>query len=103
MLWISGRRLTTGATPLVQRVVVRVLGFHHLCVGKSSWNIHVGNELGDMHHQYMCLLRFLYTENFHYLPEGALEVCHYHRVHKVKREPKYTLINFMEAAQAIAT
>ncbi len=52
-----------------------------------------------MHHQYVCLWCFIYTENFNYFPQGALKVCHYHSLPRVKREPKYTLIDFMEAAQ----
>ncbi len=31
-------------------------------------------------------------QNFHYFLEGALEVCPYLHVPRVKREPKYTLI-----------
>ncbi len=44
--------------------------------GKPKWKIRVGNKLTDMHQLYMGLWRFLYNENFHYFPEGALEVCH---------------------------
>ncbi len=87
--------------PLVQLVVARVLRFHHLFAGKSKWKIHGGNELRDMHHQYVCLWCFIYTENFHYFPEGALEVYHYHSVPRVKHEAKYTLINFMKAAKTM--
>ncbi len=54
-----------------------------------------------MHHLYMGLWRFLYNENFPYFLEGALEVCPYLHVPRVKREPKYTLIEFVEAAKAI--
>ncbi len=75
MLRIGGRRHATGAIPMVQRVVKRVLSFHRLFAGKSKWKIHVGNKLRDMHHLYMGLWRFLYNENFHYFPRGALEVC----------------------------
>ncbi len=34
MLWIGGRSHATGAIPAVQRVVERVLLFHHLFAGK---------------------------------------------------------------------
>ncbi len=54
-----------------------------------------------MHHLYMGLRRFLYNENFHYYPEGALQMCPYLHVPRVKREPKYTLIEFVEAAKAM--
>ncbi len=37
----------------------------------------------------MGLWRFLFNENFHYFPEGALEVCPYLHVPRVKRESKY--------------
>ncbi len=47
----------------------------------------------------MGLRRFLYNENFHYFPEGALEMCPYLHVPRVK--PKYTLIEFVEAAKAM--
>ncbi len=73
MLRIGGRSYTTGTISVVQRVVARVMRFHHLFAGKSKWEIHVGNELRDMHHQYMDLWCFLYNENFHYFPEGALK------------------------------
>ncbi len=43
----------------------------------------------------------LCNENFHYFPEGALEVSHYFRVPKAKREPKYTLIDLVEAAKTM--
>ncbi len=58
-------------------------------------------NLTDMHHQHMGRWRFHYNESFHYFPKAALEVWHYLRVHRVKREPKYTLINFVEAAKAL--
>ncbi len=45
------------------------------------------------------LERFLYIESFHDFPEGALEVCQYHRLPRVKSEPKYTLIDFVEAME----
>ncbi len=45
--------------------------------------------------------RFHYNESFHYFPEDALEVWHYLHVPRVKREPKYTLIDFVEAAKAL--
>ncbi len=54
-----------------------------------------------MHHLYMGVWHFLYNENFHYFPEGALEVCPYPHVPRVKREAKYTLIDFVEAAKAM--
>ncbi len=54
-----------------------------------------------MHHLYLALGRFLYNANFHYFPEGALEVCPYLHVSRVKREPTYTLIDFVEAAKAM--
>ncbi len=101
MLRIGGRRYATGVITVVQRVVDRVLSFHHLFDGKSKWKIRVGNELRDMHHLYMGLKRFLYKESFHYFPEGALEVCPYLHVPRVKREPKYTLINFSETTKAM--
>ncbi len=56
------------------------------------------------------LLVFLYTnwfnhwissENFHYFPEGALGVCPYLHMPRAKREPKYTLFEFVEAAKAM--
>ncbi len=68
---------------------------------KSKWKIRVGNQLKDMHHLYMGLWRFLYTENLYYFPDGALEVCPYLHVPRVKREPKYTLIEFVEAAKTM--
>ncbi len=74
----------------VQRVVAQVLRFHHLFVGKSKWEIHVGSDLRDMRHLFMGLWCFLCNENFHYCPEGALEEW---------REPKYTVIDFVEAAK----
>ncbi len=49
----------------------------------------------------MGLWRFLYNESFHYFPEGELEVCSYLHVARVKREPKYTLVEFVEAAKAM--
>ncbi len=101
MLRIGGRSYTTGAITVVQRIVERVLSFHLLFAGKSKCKIRVGNELRDMHHLYMGLKRFLYKESFHYFPEGALEVCPYLRVPRVKREPKYALIEFVEAAKAM--
>ncbi len=82
---IGGRRNATGAIPVVQRAVERVLSFHHLFAGKSKWTIRVGNELRDMHHLYMGLWRFYYIENFHYFPEGALEACPYLHVSRAKR------------------
>ncbi len=60
--------------PVVQRVIERVLSFHHLLAGKSKWKIRVGNELRDMHHLYMDLWRFLYSENLFNLPGGALGI-----------------------------
>ncbi len=45
MLRIGERSHATGATPVVQRVVERVLRFHHLFAGTSKWKIHVSNEL----------------------------------------------------------
>ncbi len=41
---MGGRRQATGAIPVVQHVVERVLRFHHLFAGKSKWEIRVGNE-----------------------------------------------------------
>ncbi len=76
------------------------LRFHHLFAGKPKWEIRVGNELRDMHHLLMGLVHFLHNENFHYF-EGALEVCHYLHVPRVKREPKYILIDFAVAATAM--
>ncbi len=98
MLRIGGRSHATGSLPVVQRVVERVLRFHHVFAGKSKWEI---CDLRDLPHLYMGVWRFLYNENFHYFPEGALEVCHYLHLSRVKREPKYTLIDFVEAATAI--
>ncbi len=63
--------------------------------------IRVGNELRDMHYLYMGLWRFLYNENFHYFPEGALEVCPYLHVPRVKHEPKHTLIELVEATKTM--
>ncbi len=48
----------------------------------------------------MGLWRFLYNENLHYFPEGALEVCLYSHVPRVKRESNCTIINFVEAARS---
>ncbi len=79
MLRIGGRSHATGAIPVVQRVVERVLSFHHVFAGKPKWKIRVGNELRDMHQLHMGVWRFLYNENFHYFPEGTLEVCHRYR------------------------
>ncbi len=101
MLRAGGRSHAIDAIPVVQRFVERALSFHHLFTGKSKWTIRVGNELGDMHHLYMGLWRILYNENFHYFPEGALEVCFYLHMPRVKREPKYTLIECVEAAKAM--
>ncbi len=75
MLRIGGRSHASGAIPVVQRVVEQVFSFHHLFAGKPKWKIRVGNKLRDMHQLYLGLWRFLYNENFHYFPEGALEVC----------------------------
>ncbi len=101
MLRIGGKSHATGAISVVQRVVERVLSIHHLFAGKSKWNIRFGNELMCMYYLYMSLWRFLYNENFYYFPEGALEVFLYLPVPRVKREPKYTLIEFVEAAKAM--
>ncbi len=79
MLRIGGRSHATDAIPVVQRVVERVLSFPHLFDGKSKWKIPVGSKLRDMHQLYMGLWRFLNNKNFHYFPEGALEVCHRYR------------------------
>ncbi len=49
----------TGAMPVVQRIVDRVLSFHHLFACKSKWKICVGNELRDMRHLYMGVWAFL--------------------------------------------
>ncbi len=54
-----------------------------------------------MHQLYTGLWRFLYNESFHFFPEGTLEVCPYLYVPIVKREPKYALIEFVEAAKAM--
>ncbi len=67
-MWISGRSHATGT---IQHVVERVLSYHQLFAGKSKWKIRAGSKLRDMHQLYMGLWRFLYNENFHYLPEGA--------------------------------
>ncbi len=77
---IGGRSLATCVIPVVQRIVARVLHFHHLTTGKSKCEIHVGNELRDMRHLYMALWCFLCNENFQYFPEGPLVVWHYLRV-----------------------
>ncbi len=98
MLRIGGRSHATGVIPVVQHVVERVLGFHQLFAGEYKWKICVGNERMDMHHLYMDLWRFLLNRNVYYFPEGALEVCH---VPRFKREPKYTVIEIMEAAKAM--
>ncbi len=79
MLRIGGRSHATDAIPVVQRVVERVLSSHHLFAGKPKWKIRLGNRLRDMHQLYLGLWRFLYNENFHYITEGALEVCHRYR------------------------
>ncbi len=51
--WIAGGRShATGARPVVQCVVERLLRFHHLFAGKFKWEICVGNELSDINHQY---------------------------------------------------
>ncbi len=88
MLRKGGRSHATGAIPVVQRVVERVLSFHHLFAGKFKCKMRVGNELRDMHHMYMGIWRFLYNKIFHYFPEGALEVCLYLHLPRIKREPK---------------
>ncbi len=54
-----------------------------------------------MHHLFMGLWHFLNIENFHYFPEGAVDVCPYIHVPRVKHEPKYTLIEFVDAARAM--
>ncbi len=87
MLRIGGGSHATGVIPVVQRIVGRVLSFQHMFAGKSKWKICVGNEQRDMH--------------FYYFPEGALEVCPYLHVPRVKREPKYALTEFVEAAKAM--
>ncbi len=76
MLRIGERSHATGAISVIQRVVERVLSFRYLFTGKSKWKIRVVNDLKDMHQLCMGLWRFLYNENFHYFPEGALDVCH---------------------------
>ncbi len=86
---------------MAQRIVARVFSLQHLFAGKYKWELHVGNELRDMRHLYMGLWYFLYKENFHYFPEGALEVLQYRRVVRAKREPKYPLFDFVEAAKAM--
>ncbi len=101
MLRIGGRSHATGAMPVLQRVVEPVLSFQHLFAGKPKWKIRIGNELSDMHHLYTGLWRFLYNENFHFFPEGAPEVCPCLHVPRIKREAKYTLIEFVEAAKAL--
>ncbi len=95
MLWIGGRSHATGAIPVVQRVVERVLSFHHLFVGKSKWKIRVGNELRDTHHRYMGLWRFLCNENLYYFLERALEVCPYRHVPRVKRGGSKAMENWV--------
>ncbi len=77
MLRKGGTSHATGAIPVAQRVVERGLSFHSLFAGKPKWKIRVGNELRDMHHLYMGFWPFRYNENFHYFPEGALDVCVY--------------------------
>ncbi len=101
-MWrIGGRSHAACAIPLVQRVVERVLCFHHLFAGKFKWAIRVDNELRDMRYLYMGRWRFLNNKNFLYFPEGTLQVCHYLNAPRVKHEPKYTLIAFVEAAKAM--
>ncbi len=63
--------------------------------------MHVDNELRDRRHLYMGLWRFHGNENSHYFLEGALEVCPYLYVPRAKRESKYALIDFVEAAKAM--
>ncbi len=82
-------------------VLERVLRFHYLFDGKSKWVICVGSELREMHYLYMCLWHFLHHENSHYFPGAAMKVCHYLHVHRIKLEPKYTIIDFGEAAKAM--
>ncbi len=48
MLRMGGRSLATGAISVIQRVVERVLSFHHLFTGKCEWKIRVVNELKDI-------------------------------------------------------
>ncbi len=62
MLRIGGRRHATGAIPVVQRVVERVLSFHHLFAGKPKWKIRVGNKLRDMYQLYMAFGVFFTTK-----------------------------------------
>ncbi len=100
MLQIGGISHASGAISVVQRVVERVLSFHDLFGGKYKWKIRVGNELRGMYHLYVSLWRFLY-ENFYHFPEGALEACPYLHVPRVQREPKYSLIEFVEAAKTM--
>ncbi len=69
---IGGRSHASGAMPVVQRVVARVLHFHQLCPGKFKWEMHVGSELRDM-----CLWCFLCIEDLNYFPEGVLVVWDY--------------------------
>ncbi len=76
MVRIGGRSHATSAIPVIQRIVARVLHFHHLCTGKSKCEIHVGNELRDMRHLYMRLWCFLCNDNFHNFPEGEMLVWH---------------------------
>ncbi len=64
MLRVGGGSHATGAIPVVQRFVERVLSFPHLFTGKSKWKKRVGNELRDTHHAYMGLWRFLYNGIF---------------------------------------
>ncbi len=82
-LRIGGGRLATGAIPLVQRVISRVLWLYNLLVRKSNLDIRVGSELRDMRRDFIGLWSSLYVENFHYFPKGALEVRHYHLVTRV--------------------
>ncbi len=97
MLRIGGRSHAT----VVQRVTEQMLSFHRLFAGKSKWKGRVGNELWDRRLLYIGLWRFHGYENYHYFLEGALEVCFYLHVPRVKLEPKYTLIEFVEAAKAM--
>ncbi len=62
MLWIGGRSHATGAIPAAQRVVERVLSFHHLFAGKFKWKIRVGNGLRDMHHLFMGIFWAILSE-----------------------------------------
>ncbi len=43
----------------------------------------------------------LYNDNFRYFPEGGLVGWHYFHGSKAKREPKYGLIEIVEAAKAM--